>query len=224
MSRMGDLIRDARISSGLPAKAFAKKCGVSESYLLDVESGRRIVNDAVAARFLKAAGRNTDALIPQPEANEPAPRRAPAPAPAAKPSAVAAVEPTDTWREALSALVRQVPVVDAAGKAAGVFPMAVENGKVQGYAPEKLHFFLVPDDRMREHRLFPGDKALIVPDQTLSPGKLMLVEIRGERMVRILRERYSGKVALATDDAPAKIYSERDVNVLGRVVLSISSF
>ena len=55
-------------------------------------------------------------------------------------------------------------------------------------------------------------------------GKLMLVEIRGERMVRILRERYSGKVALATDDAPAKIYSERDVNVLGRVVLSISSF
>ena len=39
MSRLGDLIKLERTRRGLSAKQVAKKCGVSEKYLLDVELG-----------------------------------------------------------------------------------------------------------------------------------------------------------------------------------------
>ena len=42
MSRLGDTIRTARLNSGMTPKALGKKCGVAESFILDVEAGTRI--------------------------------------------------------------------------------------------------------------------------------------------------------------------------------------
>ena len=56
MSRLGDLIRTERIRQKLTPKQVAKKCGVSESYLLAVEAGTRIIADDQARRILKAIG------------------------------------------------------------------------------------------------------------------------------------------------------------------------
>ena len=39
MSRLGDLIRTERLRSKMTPKQVARKCGVSESYLLAVEAG-----------------------------------------------------------------------------------------------------------------------------------------------------------------------------------------
>ena len=56
MSRLGDLIRTERIRHKLTPKQVAKKCGVSESYLVAVEAGTRIIADDQARRILKAIG------------------------------------------------------------------------------------------------------------------------------------------------------------------------
>ena len=56
MSRLGDLIRTERIRRKLTPKQVAKKCGVSESYLLAVEAGTRIIADDQARRILKTMG------------------------------------------------------------------------------------------------------------------------------------------------------------------------
>ena len=56
MSRLGDLIRLERSRRGLSAKQVARKCGVSESYLLAVEAGTRIIADDQARRILKSMG------------------------------------------------------------------------------------------------------------------------------------------------------------------------
>lgn len=56
MSRLGDLIRTERIRQKLTPKQVAKKCGVSESYLLAVEAGTRIIADDQARRILKTIG------------------------------------------------------------------------------------------------------------------------------------------------------------------------
>ena len=42
MSRLGDLIRTERLRSKMTPKQVARKCGVSESYLLAVEAGTKI--------------------------------------------------------------------------------------------------------------------------------------------------------------------------------------
>ena len=56
MSRLGDTIRAGRIKNKMTEKALAKKCGLAESFIKDVESGRKIVSDEQAQRILKVLG------------------------------------------------------------------------------------------------------------------------------------------------------------------------
>ena len=53
---MGDTIRAQRVKYGMTEKQLAKKTGCAESFIKDVESGRRIPSDDVARRLLKAMG------------------------------------------------------------------------------------------------------------------------------------------------------------------------
>ena len=60
MSRLGDLILLERTRQKLTRKQVARKCGVSEGYIKDVEEGRRILresglNFATAASMSEAA-------------------------------------------------------------------------------------------------------------------------------------------------------------------------
>ena len=56
MSRLGDLIRLERTRQGLTHKQVARKCGVSDKYLMEVEAGTRIIADDQARRILKTMG------------------------------------------------------------------------------------------------------------------------------------------------------------------------
>ena len=43
MSRVGQRIKEARLKSGMSQKVLAKKLGVAEKYINDVELGRKVV-------------------------------------------------------------------------------------------------------------------------------------------------------------------------------------
>ena len=56
MSRVGDKIKEARIKNGLSQKALAKKLGVAEKFINEVELGRRIAQESFidkASKILK---------------------------------------------------------------------------------------------------------------------------------------------------------------------------
>ena len=56
MSRLGETIRAARVKAKMTEKALAKKCGMSEKVIKDIEAGTRIVTDDQAQRILKLLG------------------------------------------------------------------------------------------------------------------------------------------------------------------------
>ena len=56
MSRLGDLLRTERLRRKMTLKQVAKLSGVSESFLKDVEEGKRIIADDQARRILKKIG------------------------------------------------------------------------------------------------------------------------------------------------------------------------
>ena len=45
MSRIGDKIKEARLKANIPQKALAKKLGVSEKYINEVEMGRKVAQE-----------------------------------------------------------------------------------------------------------------------------------------------------------------------------------
>ena len=125
MSRMGDTIRTARLKAKMTEKALGRKCGLAESVIKDIESGRRIASDDQAQRILKVLGAQ-DSLSTELDAAAEPPQPLPKPRPRAyvvplepdNPQKESATrEASDAWLDALGGVVKRVPVIDPQGVA-----------------------------------------------------------------------------------------------------------
>ena len=210
MSRLGDLIRTERIRQKMTPKQVAKKCGVSESYLLAVEAGTRIIADDQARRILKSIGlkQQTEAeftlddIAATVDLAQVQPRMAAAVQAAKKPpkkeaELAASTEEAESvagsvWLDALQSVLKRVPVMNAVMKPVSYRLVPVENGRIEGANPEKVFFYLAPDDSMRGFRIHRGDIVLTVPAQSPVDGAIMLMnynEHRYLRKVKVLDDR-----------------------------------
>ena len=209
MSRLGDLIRTERIRQKLSPKQVAKKCGVSESYLLAVEAGTKIIADDQARRILKSIGlkQQTEAeftlddIAATVDLAQVQPRMAAAvqvKKPARKEAELAASTQDEegvagsVWLDALQSVLKRVPVMNAVMKPVSYQLVPVENGRIEGANPDKVFFYLAPDDSMRGFRVHKGDIVLTVPAQSPVDGAIMLMnynEHRYLRKVKILDDR-----------------------------------
>lgn len=227
MSRLGDAIRKARLNAKMTEKALGRKCGMAESVIKDIESGRRIVSDDQAQRILKLLGAESPVsteleVAAEPEVKlRPRPRAYVMPVRDVVPEAQRAVdESTDAWLDALGGVVRRVPVMGPDGVVVDHVLTPIIGGKIEGGAPDKVLFFRMPDDSLRGFRIHAGDLLLTVPESRAQDGALMLVEYGGVRMVRKLLKLDGMRIQMQAFDrefeavaAPAP-----QVRVLGRCV------
>lgn len=238
MSRLGDLIKTERTRRGLSAKQVAKKCGVSEKFLLDVELGTRIIANDQARRILKSMGlqQQTEAdfslediavTVDLQSASEEMNRaQATVRKKAVRPEAekVAATEESGVtgsiWLDALSSVLKRVPVYNAVMKEVGHRLLPVENGKVEGAAPDKVFYFMAPDDDMRGFRVTRGDIVLVVPAASPVDGAMMLIQTPQGRVLRLVKRLDNFKVLLQRYDAAceSEIVAVDELRVVGRCV------
>ena len=209
MSRLGDLIRTERIRQKLSYKQVARKCGVSESYLQAVEAGTRIIADDQARRILKAIGlkqqneaeftlddiaATVDLVQVQPKLAE-ALKKKPEPKKNDAELAASSVEEGiagSVWLDALQSVLKRVPVMNAVMKPVSYKLVPVENGRIEGANPDKVFYYLAPDDSMRGFRIHRGDTVLTVPANSPVDGAVMLLtynEHRYLRKIKILDDR-----------------------------------
>ena len=202
MSRLGDLIRTERIRQKLTPKQVAKKCGVSEGYLLAVEAGTRIIADDQARRILKSIGlkQQTEAeftlddIAATVDLAQVQPRMAVAVQAAKKPlkkeaELAASTEEGESvagsvWLDALQSVLKRVPVMNAVMKPVSYQLVPVENGRIEGANPDKVFFYLAPDDSMWGFRIHRGDIVLTVPAQSPVDGAIMLMNYKEHRYLR----------------------------------------
>ena len=202
MSRLGDLIRMERIRQKMTPKQVAKKCGVSESYLMAVEAGTRIIADDQARRILKAIGlkqqneaeftlddiaATVDLVQVQPKMAEALKKK-----PERKEAELAAstVEESvagSVWLDALQSVLKRVPVMNAVMKPVSYKLVPVENGRIEGANPDKVFFYLAPDDSMRGFRIHRGDIVLTVPANSPVDGAIMLLNYNEHRYLRKIK-------------------------------------
>ena len=237
MSRLGDLIRTERIRQKLTTKQVARKCGVSESYLEAVEAGTRIIADDQARRILKTIGlkQQTEAeftlddIAATVDLAQVQPRLAQAVA--AKPAPKAAVKVASTeekdegvagsvWLDALQSVLKRVPVMNAVMKPVSYKLEPVENGRIEGANPDKVFYYLAPDDSMRGFRICRGDIVLTVPAQSPVDGAVMLLNYREHRYLRKIRILDDHSVLLQSYDREyeAETAQMSDIGFLSRAV------
>ena len=236
MSRLGDLILLERTRQRMTSKQVAKKCGVTEKYLLEVESGKRIIADDQARRILKAIGlrehNEVDFTLDEIAAAVDLETIRIAPPPAAPPARAQEQEPrrvasagTESdaggggiWLDALAGVLKSVPVYNAAWTVAGRRLLPIEGGRIEGGPPDKVFYFLAPDDSMRGFRVLSGDLVLMVPAQSPVDEAIMLVEHHGRRALRKVRKLDASTVLLQSFDREyiAEPLSIHDVSFAGR--------
>ena len=215
MSRLGDLIRTERIRQKMTPKQVARKCGVSESYLVAVEAGTRIIADDQARRILKAIGlkqqteaeftlddiaATVDLAQVQPKMAEVLKKK-----PEKKEAELAASSEDEgvagsVWLDALQSVLKRVPVMNAVMKPVAYKLVPVENGRIEGANPDKVFYYLAPDDSMRGFRIHKGDIVLTVPAQSPVDGAIMLMNYKEHRYLRKVKVLDDRQVLLQSYD------------------------
>ena len=235
MSRLGDLIRLERTRQGLTHKQVARKCGVSDKYLMEVEAGTRIIADDQARRILKTMGlkEQTEAdftlddiaatvdlqsAVPQltkaVESKKPAPQ---------KPEAAAETDPGvagSIWLDALSGVLKHVPVYNAVMKEVGHRLLPITNGKIEGASPDKVYYFMAPDNQLRGFRVQRGDLLLVVPAQAAVDGAIMLLQTPQGRVLRKVKRvnDYQAMLQKYDEAFESEIHNFNELTFVGRCV------
>lgn len=227
MSRLGDAIRKARIAKKWSEKQLGRKCGMAENVIREIESGRRIVSDDQAQRILRLLGAENPVSTELEVAQEPEVKLRPQPRAYVLPAKnvapeqqKASDEATDAWLDALGGVVKRVPVIDEKGLAIDHVLFPIVGGKIEGGAPDKVLMYRCPDNALSGFRVFAGDLLLVVPEKNPVDDALMLLAVRGKRVVRKIKKLEGSKLMLQSYDRElvTETVMWAEIQILGRCV------
>lgn len=236
MGRLGDLLHTERLRRKMTLKQVAKLGGVSEGYLKDVEEGKRIIADDQARRILKKMGLtehnevgfSLDDIAATVDLETVSPKQTVKPVPQRKTvkesetvyeSKNDATVTGSVWLDALTSVLKRVPVYNAVMKEIDHRLIPILDGRIEGAAPDKVFFFSAPDDTMRGFRILRDDVCMIVPSNSPIDGAVMLVEYQQHRFLRKVKKLDAMNILLQSYDREYNAESAAlpDVTFIGRV-------
>lgn len=221
MSRIGNKIQQERTKLGLTPKQLAKKCGVSESFILEIESGKRIINEKLLAQLVKIFGKDLEEGILQEPVEAEATSKQPQKRIEVVPTKRVELEPIGAWEDALSNIIKKIPLVNVQMteiKESRSFPII--DKKVEGYPPDKLMYVQVEEDDLSGYRIIKGDKLLMYLNQDLVNHTIALVEYDHKRSLKKIKKLEGNKVELSSyyQEKQSLIKNVKDVKIIARAI------
>lgn len=215
MNRLAKKIKDERIKAGLTENELAKKCGLSVSYILQIESGKKIVNEKVADGILKSLGTKEEFISEEKVVKKQEKKTVKGT------SQNIIVEPNQTWTSALAGVIEKYPIIDISNnKVVDYKELPIIGKKVEGHKPDKLMFYKCANDNMKYFRIRKGDILTILKTSDIKNQGLYLVEVKKKKMIRQLVKESGKKVKLlkSSNDENVVIVSQKDIIILGKVI------
>ena len=197
MSRVGQRIKEARLKSGMTQKALAKKLGVAEKYINDVELGRKVVQESFinkAAKILNADLNDINMVVTDEALME---ERKSFESVNEKP---AKVETTEIWNDAFASVLKSVPIFDYnLNNIKGRKELPVHSNKIEGFPQDKVLYIEIQDNDMSGFRMIKGDLAFghLVKEPT--NNGIFLVDYKGQRIIRQLKSLGNSKYLLVSN-------------------------
>jgi transcriptional regulator with XRE-family HTH domain len=220
VSRVGENIKRLRNEAGLNQKALAKKLGVAEAFINEVESGRKVINEALIDRISKVLGKeiNDVAMSVEEESGREEVQVSKSYNP--EPKNKKAPEVQEVWSSAFGSVLREVPVYDYSMKK--VFSkrlLPVQNNKIEGYAPDKVFYLEIENDDMMGSRITKGDIAFAHVAHELENNGVFLLEYSSERVIRQIKKLDNSKVLLLSNKGSLRTETAyiKDVKIVAKL-------
>lgn len=199
MSRVGEKIKEARLKSGMSQKLLAKKLGVAEKFINEIEMGRRVAQESLidkASKILNADFNDVsmvvtdEALIEERKAMSDVKNK----------SSKGNIEKDEVWTNAFSSVLKNVPILDYSLKNnKGFKELPIHSNKVEGYSQDKVLYLEIQDDEMSGFRMLKGDLAFATLVKEVSNNGIFLVEYKGIRAIRQIKNLGNSKVLLVSN-------------------------
>ena len=215
MSRVGENIKKAREKSGMTAKALAKKLGVAENFILEVEMGRRVVQESFIYRAAKVLNADLndismvvtdEALMEEKKSFKEAPRKK--------------VESSEVWTDAFSSVLRSVPVYDySLSNKKGSRELPVHSNKIENFPQDKVFYLEIEDDEMNGFRMLKGDIAFAHSVKEVSNNGFFLIDYKGKRKIRQVKVLGNSKVLLISNAGSllTETMELKEINVIAKL-------
>jgi transcriptional regulator with XRE-family HTH domain len=223
MSRVGERIKEERNKSGISAKELAKKLGLAESFVNDVEQGRKIVNENIINKIEKLFNTSLSEISFN-EVSEPIENIKEAVVNKNVNKAVnkeVSKEINKQWEDAFSNILKKIPVCDLNLKEINGYKyLPVIDKKIEGYSADKIMFVKVEDDSMRGFRLQKDDTVMIYQNTELSNNSLLLLKGETKNVIRQVKRLDANKALIISHSNELKTETRdiKSLNILGRCV------
>lgn len=227
MNRLAEKIKNARIAAKLTEKELAQKSGVSISYLLQVESGKKVISEKIADQILSSLGEKIEFIDPKLEAKEEAvknPLEARKIVSKQEPSkSKNHVIPTGQWQDALSGIVKRIPIYDLVRwENIGYKEHPVIDNKVDGYNGEKLLYVKVTNNQVSGLRIKMNDLVFVLESHEVGKNGIYLLKYQNKRIIRQVIKVNNREFSLIQGGATeAEIVDRKQIEVMGKC-LSVS--
>lgn len=218
MSRVGEKIKIAREHSKVTQKQLAKKLGVAEKYIAEVEQGKKIVNDQLLHKISKVLGKDINDISMSFEAEVYREERTVEVKKSSKSKESGA---TDIWNKAFGDVLRNVPVYGEDLKTVRSYrELAVHSNKIDGFAQDKVYFLEVETDDMIGYRIKAGDIAFCHSIKELDNNSICFVEYNGKRVIRYIKKLDNTKVLLLSNkgDIRTETCNIKEITPLARLL------
>lgn len=215
MSRMGSEINRLRKEKDLTQKQLGKLVGVSEGFIADVETGKRVLNDELAARIYKVLGQEAakdDLYVPKERGSTDAVKNL---------EKVVPKPVQQVWSDALGEVLKIVPVYDyKMDKTVDTKQLPIVSNKVEGYPKDKVFYLQIEDNDMTGFRISKGDLALSYSTQEIDKDGIFLIEYAGKRAVRQVKRLEGDKLLMVSNKGSlvTETVTVKNTRVLARLI------
>ncbi len=198
MSRIGDKIKEARLKANIPQKALAKKLGVSEKYINEVEMGKKVAQESFinkASKLLNVDLNDVNMLAADEDLMEE--KRIER---ESKPNIKKDNKSNEVWENAFSSVLKNVPIYDyELRNVKGYKELPIHSNKVEGYPQDKVIYLEISDDEMSGFRMLNGDLVFGHLVAELNQNGFYLVNYNGKTKIREIRRLDNSKALLMSN-------------------------
>ena len=208
MSRVGEKLKEARLKSGLTQKALAKKLGVSDKFINEVEIGKRVVQENFIERASKLLNVDlndismvvTDEALMEERKEEKAREKE-----NKKVSPKTLGETSAVWTEAFSSVLKKVNIYDySLNNVLGDKELPNYSGKIEGFPVDKVMYLKVSDNDMSGFRIMKGDLAFGHLVKEVSNNGIFLIEYKEKRIIRQIKLLGNSRALLISNEGSVR--------------------
>lgn len=215
MNRIGDKIKALRNESKMTQKALAKKLGVSEGFINEIEMGRKVANESIISRVEKIFEKSLDDTDMYEEEKEEKHIFEPS-----KPKNIEKKKTEEIWNEAFGSILKNIPVYKMDMKTVEAFKqLPIISNKIEGFAQDKVFYLKVEDNDMLGLRIGAGDIVFAHKTKEVENNAINLIEYNDNIIIRQIKIIDKNKLLLISNSGNLRTETVgiKDINILAKI-------